>query len=131
MSELFCYIYLSYLGSPPPPDPDSLNIRCVSETLIVVWCYRNCRDIATLQRAFRHIPGLLDSAMSSLIETNIRPPEVEVRIYIHYTVNRSRFFSSEVARKVVCPDSFPELISSEFSEASSIKPRLYLEPGRL
>ncbi len=39
---------------------------------------RNYRDIATLQRAIRHIPGLLDSAMASLVETNIRPPEVEV-----------------------------------------------------
>ena len=36
------------------------------------------RDLETLQKAIKHIPELLDAAMEALVETNIKPAEVEV-----------------------------------------------------
>ena len=39
---------------------------------------RNVRDLETLQKAIKHIPTLLDATMEALVETNIKPAEVEV-----------------------------------------------------
>ena len=45
---------------------------------------RNVRDLETLQKAIKHIPTLLDAAMEALVETDIKPPEVEVGPLDHY-----------------------------------------------
>ena len=43
---------------------------------------RNVKDLETLQKAIKHIPILLDAAMEALVETNIKPAEVEVRMWL-------------------------------------------------
>ena len=42
---------------------------------------RNVKDLETPQKAIKHIPILLDAAMEALVETNIKPAEVEVRMW--------------------------------------------------
>merc|ERR1711892_40711 len=41
---------------------------------------RNVRDLETLQKAIKHIPTLLDATMEALVETIIKPAEVEARM---------------------------------------------------
>ncbi|XP_023340894.1 uncharacterized protein LOC111710924 isoform X2 [Eurytemora carolleeae] len=54
----------------------SLMEQVSSQSLLI----RNPKDIGPLERAIRHIPFLLDSAIQTVIVTNIHPPSVDTRI---------------------------------------------------
>ena len=51
---------------------------------LFLYVFRNPKDIGPLERAIRHIPFLLDSAIQTVIGTNIHPPSVDVRSFIFF-----------------------------------------------
>ena len=45
-----------------------------------MYLARTVKDLEVLQRAIKHIPGLVDAVMAALTVPTIHPPEVEARM---------------------------------------------------